>query len=41
MLHPATQAAETTLEIVVVLAVGAIVLFIGVMVLLWRALAHR
>ena len=41
MLHPATQAAETTLEIVVVLAVGAIALFIGVMVLLWRALAHR
>ena len=41
MLSPATAAASTTLEITLVLTVGAVVIFIGVMTLLVRALAHR
>lgn len=41
MLHPATPTAEIALEIGVVLTVGAVVIFIGVMVLLARALSHR
>ena len=41
MLHPATPAAEITLEIIIVVTVGATVLFSGVMLLLWRALSRR
>ena len=41
MLQPATAAAATTLEIIIVLTVGAVIIFAGVMVLLVRALARR
>lgn len=41
MLQPATPSAAITLEIIIVLTIGAAIIFSGVMALLVRALMHR